>query len=190
MIDEEIENQNDSENVEDSQPDNVSHREDKIFNNRYNLGEGLVEGEEYTYSSRISVASDYADSYLKDLYDYETNLESKTIIDNLFSFISKDRELSIMVNRGNDPTSTSKIKFSREEVNFFFNRINEKFEVGTNEAIFYSPIYILEIMSSISSIEYRKLFDMLETEFQEILLLELNKKYRFLDGKLNKKRIH
>jgi hypothetical protein len=38
--------------------------------------------------------------------------------------------------------------------------------------------------------EYRKIFDSLETETQEILLIELNKKYKFLDEKIHKKRIH
>lgn len=190
MIDDELEN-----NESDSELDNMQdapgvHREDKIFNNRYNVGEALVEGEEQVYSNRISVASDYADSYLKDLYDYESNLESKAIIDGLFAFIRQDSELSILLQRSEEKQSTSKIKFSRDEINFFFSRINDSFEVSPDASIFYSPIYILEILSSISSIEYRKLFDMLETEFQEILLLELNKKYRFLDGKLNKKRIH
>jgi hypothetical protein len=47
---------------------------------------------------------------------------------------------------------------------------------------------VLEIISSVSSIEYRRLFDMLDTEVQEILLVELNKKYGFLEGRTNKKR--
>ncbi len=38
--------------------------------------------------------------------------------------------------------------------------------------------------------EYKKIFDALETDIQEILIIELNKKYRFLDGKMNKKKIH
>jgi predicted restriction endonuclease len=56
--------------------------------------------------------------------------------------------------------------------------------------MFYNPIYILEVISAISSIEYKKIFDALETDTQELLLLELNKKYKFLEGKLHKKRIH
>jgi hypothetical protein len=190
MIDDEFKNHESSEEHDGVQDAQNFHREDKIFNNRYNVGEALVEGEEQVYSNRISVASDYADSYLKDLYDYESNLESKAIIDELFSFIRRDHELSILLQRSEEKNSTSKIKFSRDEINFFFGRINDRFEVNLEASIFYSPIYILEILSSISSIEYRKLFDMLETDYQEILLIELNKKYRFLDGKLNKKRIH
>jgi hypothetical protein len=49
---------------------------------------------------------------------------------------------------------------------------------------------VLETISSVVSMDYKKLFDMLNTENQEILLLELNEKYLFLDGKMTKKRIH
>lgn len=190
MIDEEFETPEDSEDLDESPDEPAVHKEDKIFNNRYNVGEALVEGEEQFYSSRISVASDYADSYLKDLYDYESNLEAKSIVESLFAFIRQDRDLSLLLQRAEEKQSVSKVKFSRDEINFFFERINSNFEVQPDSSIFYSPIYILEILSSISSIEYRKLFDMLETEYQEILLVELNKKYRFLDGKMSKKRIH
>ena len=194
MIDDEISNYVDDAGEEDLHESEHIHREDKIFNNRYNVGEALVEGEEQSYSSKITVAPDYADSYLKDLYDYEANLELKAIIDELFVFIRQDLELSLLLQRceskQNALGSVAKVKLSKDEVNFFFNRINTKFELSPDVAIFYSPIYILEVLSSISSIEYKKLFDMLDTEFQEILLLDLNKRYRFLDGKMNKKRIH
>jgi hypothetical protein len=68
--------------------------------------------------------------------------------------------------------------------------VHEKLDVTTYGISFYSPIYILEAISSIASIEYKKIFDSLETDIQEILLIELNKKYKFLDGKMNKKKIH
>jgi len=169
-------------------------REDKIFNNRYNSGEGLVEGEEYIYSSRISVASDYADSYLKDLYDYEENLESRAILENIFNFIKSDRIITELLEKATLPhdfiPKTTKVKFSKDEINFIFNRIHDALDIKSNTLVFYSPIYILEVLSSLSSIEYKKLFDMMNTDVQEILLVELNKKYSFLDGKLNKKRIH
>ena len=67
---------------------------------------------------------------------------------------------------------------------------NTKIELKTDVAMFFSPIYILEVISSITSIEYKKLFDTFETEIQELLLTELNKKYKFLEGKMHKKRIH
>ena len=165
-------------------------REDKIFNNRYNTGDGLPDTGDYSLSRGISVSRDYSDSYLRDLYEYESELETKFILDAIFSFLQNDPEISEIIIRSSlDPFKT-KSKFSKEDVNFIFNKINTTLELKSSVIMFYSPIYILEVISSISSVEYKKLFDMLDTEIQELLLTELNKKYQFLDGKMHKKKIH
>jgi len=49
-----------NENVNDSEE--LVHKEDKIFNNRYNTGEGLKDTEEYEFSKTISVVADSSDS--------------------------------------------------------------------------------------------------------------------------------
>lgn len=165
-------------------------REDKIFNNRYNTGDGLPDSEEYRMSRGISVSTEYSDSYLKDIYEYEESLETKFILDAIFDFIQKDPAILKIIRESSSDPFLSKAKFSKESVNFIFNRLNTELDLKPNAVMFYSPIYILEVISSISSIEYKKLFDMLETEIQEILLVELNKKYHFLEGKMHKKRIH
>lgn len=174
--------------TEDSQDDNI--REDKIFNNSYYNGDKLKDSEEYEFSKKISVSSDYSDNYLKDLYDYEEQLESKFILDIIFEFLQKDEVLSkYTIDLTEDPT-VSKIKFSKDDINLIFNRVHENLDLANHGISFYSPIYILEAISSISSMEYKKIFDSLDTEIQEILILELNKKYKFLEGKMHKKRIH
>ena len=163
-------------------------RVDKIFNNRYTFGDGLIDSEDYEFSRKISVSSDYSDLYLRDLYEYEDGLEHKFILDEIFTFVYEDFELSkIMIHTA---TPQVKLKLSKEQVNSIFNRINEVFEKRTYHSAFYNTIYILEVISSVSSIEYRKIFDMLDSDIQEILVLELNKKYLFLEGKIHKKRIH
>jgi GTP:adenosylcobinamide-phosphate guanylyltransferase len=184
----EFENTNEIEEDDENIPAIV--REDKIFNNRYNTGDGLPNTEDYSLSRGISVSRDYSDSYLRDLYEYESELETKFILDAIFSFLQNDPEISEIITRSSlDPFKT-KSKFSKEDVNFIFNKINTTLELKSSVIMFYSPIYILEVISSISSVEYKKLFDMLETEIQELLLTELNKKYQFLDGKMHKKKIH
>lgn len=165
-------------------------REDKIFNNSYYNGDNLKDSGEYEFSKKISISSDYSDNYLKDLYDYEEQLESKFILDIIFEFLQKDELLCGYVKDFTSEKSASKVKFSKEDINIIFNRVHEKLDVTTYGISFYSPIYILEAISSIASIEYKKIFDSLETDTQEILLVELNKKYKFLDGKMNKKKIH
>jgi hypothetical protein len=165
-------------------------REDKIFNNSYYNGDKLKDSEEYEFSKKISVSSDYSDSYLKDLYDYEEQLESKFILDVIFDFLQTDAELSKYVKPISNKDGISKVKLSREDINIVFNRIHENLDAAAHGISFYSPIYILEAISSVASIEYKKIFDSLETDIQEMLLIELNKKYKFLDGKMHKKRIH
>jgi hypothetical protein len=165
-------------------------REDKIFNNSYYNGDKLKDSEEYEFSKKISVSSDYSDNYLKDLYDYEEQLESKFILDIIFEFLQKDEVLSRYTIELTQDPAISKIKFSKEDLNLIFNRVHENLDIANRGINFYSPIYILEAISSISSMEYKKIFDSLDTEIQEILVLELNKKYKFLEGKMHKKRIH
>jgi hypothetical protein len=165
-------------------------REDKIFNNRYNTGEGLDESEEYQFQKNISVSGDYSDVYLKDLYDYENELDLKVILDFIFKEFSEDKEISNIFEISKLDFTAKKIKISKTELNFVFSRLHEKIKRNNSGMIFYSPIYVLETISSVVSMDYKKLFDMLNTENQEILLLELNEKYLFLDGKMTKKRIH
>jgi len=176
------------EEIEEQFEDQV--REDKIFNNSYYNGDKLKDSEDYEFSKKISVSADYSDNYLKDLYDYEEQLDSKFILDMIFDFLKTDEVLSKYVTNLTSDSSVSKVKFSKEDINLLFNRVHENIDLANQGIAFYSPIYILEVISSISSMEYKKIFDSLETDVQEILILELNKKYKFLEGKMNKKRIH
>lgn len=165
-------------------------REDKIFNNKYNTGDGLTDPDEYLFSKKISVSNEYSDAYLKDIYEYEDDLEAKFILDSIFNFLQSDIAISKIIKKHTIDRSPAKIKLVKEEINFIFYKVSSSLELTPDVAMFYSPIYIVEVISSISSIEYKKIFDMLDTEIQELLILELNKKYKFLDGKLHKKKIH
>ena len=176
--------------VEDATPNKTSVREDKIFNNRYNTGDGLTDNEFLWHGSKISVSSDYSDAYLKDVYEYEDSIETRVILDAIFNFFQVDPQVSEIIRKASVDPYLTRAKLSKDDINSIFNRVNQRLELKPEVAMFYSPIYIVEAISSVSSIEYKKLFDMFETDIQEILLTELNKKYKFLDGKNNKKRIH
>lgn len=168
-------------------------KNDKIFNNGYKAGEGLKDGD-YQYSSSISVNSSYSDSYLKDIYEYEDTLDYNIGVSNIFELIESDPKLSSLLKKSN---SNDKLKLSKEEINWCFNRILSNMEKTIEGEKFYNPIYVLEVISSILNINsgdsiksYKKIFDCLDVELQQDLILELDKKYNFLDGKLNKRRIH
>jgi len=165
-------------------------KEDKIFGNGYKTGDGLSEDDEYQYTSSIEVEASYANRYLKDIYEYESGIESNFTLDTIFDIVKKDKRITTILEEAASDSKSAKIKLKREQVNFIFFRIEELLLEETDSSIFNSSIYILEVISALSSNEYKKLFDMLDTEIQEKLLIELNEKYKFLDGKMNKKRIH
>jgi len=170
-------------------------REDKIFNNRYKSGEGLREDDEWKRQTTIAINPNYADQYLNDIYNYEETLDYNIGIERIFKFIKADSELNSLLSRKDE---TTKIKLSKEEINKCFTKILNLMEQSGAEAEqFYNPIYILEALSSILFInsadpvkDYKKIFDALDVEFQEELIVELNKKYQFLEGKMNKRKIH
>lgn len=168
----------------------INIREDKVFNNSYYNGDNLKDSADYEFSKKISIAPDYSDAYLKDIYDYEEELESKFILDVIFQFIKNDTHISQYADKITNNPHVSKIKFSKDEINLIFNRIHDNLDITSYGIRFYSPIYILEVISSMSSLEYKKIFDLLDTDIQQLLVVELNKKYKFLDCKQHKKRIH
>jgi hypothetical protein len=162
-------------------------REDKIFNNRYNQGEGLKGPNEYEYNKGIQVESSYSKSYLNDLYDYENNVEYKIFLDHIFEIIEQDKELKESI-KEKDGTRN---KFNKEEINFLFDRITSILDKETEYETFSNSIYVLEAISSITAMDYKKIFDFLEYQYRETLLTDLNKKYKFLDWKMNKnKNLH
>lgn len=168
-------------------------REDKIFNNGYKSGEAMPD-KDYEYTSSISVNSNYSDKYLKDVYEYEETLDYNIGVERIFELIDNDDALRSLLKKLDD---NQKIKLSKEEINWCFNRILKAMEDFHEGEQFYNPIYVLEALSSILNVnsndpikDYRKIFDCLDVEIQEELLVELNKKYKFLEGKMNKRRMH
>lgn len=169
-------------NEESKNKKKVEKREDKIFNNRYNQGEGLKDADEYGYNSGIQVDSTYSNNYLNDIYDYENNVEYKIFLDHVFEIIKDNKELDELINE----KEGTRNKFNKEEINFIFDKVTSLLEKESEYETFSSSIYVLEAISNITAMEYKKIFDFLDYSHREVLLSELNKKYKFLDWKMNK----
>ena len=157
-------------------------REDKIFNNRYNQGDGLKDPNEYEYNKGIQVDSSYSNNYLNDIYDYENRIEYKLFLDHIFDLIKKDSEINELITE----KEGTRDKFNKEEINFVFGNITDLVEENTEHETFSSYIYILEVISNITAMDYKKIFDFLDYSYRESLLTDLNKKYNFLDWKMNR----
>lgn len=170
-------------------------KNDKVFNNRYKAGDGFRDDSEYEYQSSIGVNSNYSDNYLKDVYDYEETLDYNIGVSKIFEIMKEDPKLSRLLRKIDE---NKKIKLSKEEINALYNDILKLIEPNNSRNNFYSPIYILEAISALLTTrstsdpikDYKKIFDCLDVFIQEELLIELDKKYNFLDGKMNRGRIH
>ena len=79
-------------------------------------------------------------------------------------------------------------KFTKPELNLAFSRLNE-LVITNNKTTFIGPIDVLDFVSMISQMDFKRLFESLEYEHKEVLLLELNNKFGILDGKVRFKKL-
>ena len=152
-------------------------KNDKIFNNSYNMGQNLSEDEEDARSSsEIKLDASSPDYHLYDRDQYSDHMDDKITQYDIDQFVIESREIQAIL--GDQP---DKRKFNKTEINDLFVLILNGVSRGQKSSVFVSPIHVLDAISSLTTMEYKKLFDMLTYEHKEMLLLELDKKYCFLD---------
>lgn len=152
-------------------------KNDKIFNNSYNMGQNLSEDEEdLRSSSEIKLDVSSPDYHLYDRDQYSDHMDNKITQYDIDQYVMESSEIQGIL--GDQP---DKRKFSKAEINQIFILILNGVSRGQTASVFVSPIHVLDAISSLTTMEYKKLFDMLTYEHKELLLLELNKKYGFLD---------
>lgn len=152
-------------------------KSDKIFNNSYNMGSSSSdEGEEMRLNSDIKLDIGSAYHSLYDREQFSDHIDDTITQYDINQYISGSDEISTIL--GDNP---EKKKFNKQEINTLFQLIVAGVTQGEHSSVFVSPIHVLDSISSMTNMEYKKLFDMLTYDNKETLLLELNKKYGFLD---------
>lgn len=152
-------------------------KNDKIFNNTYNLGlDGAEEDEDFSAGpeNKIKIESGSADYNLYDSEKYLEHVDLTIVQRDIYNFIVDSPDVKAII--GDEP---DKRKFVKSEINSLFDILVSGLAQSNNA--FVSPIHILDAISSTVNMEYKKLFDMLSYSNKELLLLELNSKYGFLD---------
>ena len=155
-------------------------KNDKIFNNSYNFGFDATEDEAdqiKSGGSGIKLDSGSTDYHLYDPDQYSDHVDLTIIQRDIHEFIQSSNEVKLIL--GTEP---EKKKFTKAEINSLFEILNAGLSNGASSNVFINPIHILDSMSSILSMEYKKIFDQLSYDNKEILLVELNNKYGFLDS--------
>lgn len=155
-------------------------RNDKIFGNTYNMGLAASDDDEVdtrAVSSEIKLDSSSPDYYLQDSEKYLEHVDLQIIQHDIYNFMQSNKEVIAIL--GDDP---DKKKFTKLEINQLFDIILAGLSHGESSSKFISPIYVLDSISATVNLEYKKIFDMLNYDNKEKLLVELNKKYSFLDS--------
>lgn len=159
-------------------------RDDKIFNNTYNMGYETDEDPDFedsgAKSREIRVDASSPDYFMYDREQYSEYVDRSIIQREIFEFIQNNEEINLIL--GPEP---ERKKFVKQEINSLFEILCQNLITANNRNYFISAIYVLDAISVTVSTDYKKLFDMLSYENKEVLLLELNTKYGFLD-KLSK----
>lgn len=156
-------------------------KDDKIFNNTYNMGyENPMDESDPDENARggreIRVDSSSPDYFLYDPDKYSEHVDTQIIQREIFNFIAGHSEINRIL--GSEP---EKKKFVKAEINEIFSTLCTHLITKNHRNYFITPIYILDAISITVAMDYKKLFDMLSYDNKEVLLLELNSKYGFLD---------
>lgn len=156
-------------------------REDKIFNNSWNSGDGVTD--EMYHNTGIRLDPGHTDSHLLDGDSYDRYMD-KVIIERDLNNIATSDEILIKLME----IPSEGRKFTKPEINLAFSRLCELVR-HHNKTTFIGPIDVLDFVSMISQMDFKRLFESLEYEHKEVLLLELNNKFGILDGKVRFKKL-
>lgn len=156
-------------------------REDKIFNNGWNSGEGV--SEESYHNTGIRLDPGHSDSHLLDSDMFDRYMDKTIIERDLNNIAMGDEILSKLMD-----ISVEGRKFTKTEINLAFSRLCELVKTN-NKTTFIGPIDVLDFVSMMSQMDFKRLFESLDYEYKEILLLELNNKFGILDGKVRFKKL-
>ena len=156
-------------------------REDKIFNNSWNSGDG---GSDEIYQNNgIRLDPSHTDSHLLDAASFDRYTD-KMIIERDLNNIAQADE--IMIGLMEIPSQGR--KFTKPELNLAFARLCELVRIN-RKTTFIGPIDVLDFVSMIAQLDFKRLFESMEYEHKEVLLLELNNKFGILDGKVRFKKL-
>lgn len=160
---------------------------DKIFNNSYNMGGHPAEDhdEMSTARSEIRIDPGSPEFVMYDRDKHSDYVDDKITQIDIHNFISGSPEVQEVL--GIEP---EKKKFTKAEINFLFEFVRTGISAESKQSAFVNPIYIFDSIGSMTGIETKKLFDMLTYENKEVLLVELDKDYHFLDKASKEFRIY
>lgn len=160
----------------------VNHKKrNKIINNSYKSGDNL-KGDEYRFGTELKVDVGYASANLGHIYDVENHMIFKKVQDEIMDLMDTNVELQEML------SDAKPKKFNREKVNRMFKIIYDHFQAKPAARQYMNLIYIFDNVSNLSGLKYASLYDLLDGEYKQRILVELDKHHNILktSGKSNR----
>jgi len=150
-------------------------KHNKIYNTSYNDGNNLKDPCEYEYGKSLQIDASYSNLYME---NYEP---AKFIINNISqkhieSYIENNEDIRTLLNLNK---TLEKRKFNKQEINTIFSMILAEVKPICND---YTFISIFDTVSKYTNINYKKLFDFLDYQYKELIILELNEEYNILNN--------
>lgn len=150
-------------------------KQNKIINNSYKNGTNL-KGDEYRFDASLKVDATYADMYLDDIYEMEKYIARQRVQEAVMAFVDNTPVLKDMCSMEGEETK----KFNREKINLMFGMICKHFEDNADIRTYKNVIYIFDNISYLSKLRYHNLFDMLDDDYKQKLIIELDKTHDIL----------
>lgn len=146
-------------------------KQDKIFNSAYVTGDGMQYDDHHSQEIRLS--PQHADSYLQEPDGYTDRLGLNVVQAELDEIYKRNPKLIDILAKPNE-----KKKFTKIDVNFVFGVLVKEL----NQSIFANSIHVLDAVCNLLQMEYKKAFDMLNYEFKERLIGDLDDQFGVLSS--------
>lgn len=157
-------------------------KNDKIFNNTYYQGDNL-KGDDYEMNKDLKIAPDYSSSFLTELHNPNDSINYKKILEEII-YMLDNNEVLIGLLKDN-----KKKKFNKENINVIFKEIYDHISNKKEIEMFVNMIYVFDIISNITGLKYKNLFDLLNYEYKELVIEELDNSHDILSSYKNFKKM-
>lgn len=148
-----------------------SKREDKIFNNSYYHGNKNATAENYRYDNKIEADQEsILNQTTGSSSEPDTQYPYKEIEKIIMDLVDENIEIQ-------DILKNNKKKFNKQKINNLFEIILEHFNSTIELRRIRIHIYIFDVISRLTGIKTSNLFDLLDFDYKQLLLNELDESF-------------
>jgi len=142
-------------------------RVDKIFNNTYHTGQHLKD--DFTAKSEISIDKAEISGTVSEHDDFDNYTIYKYMQKEILKLIEEDKYMKEKFDL------SVKKKFNKEILNEIFGKMRDHFSASKSNSYMFNVIYLFDIISGLTGIKAKTLFDFLKYEYKSELVVELDK---------------